>query len=430
MAGNNVAPRPYRLAILGGMASYIDAGCIIAVATMLALWQAALGLSPLTVGLLSAVLTVCIGLGALIGGRLGDRIGRKRIFAADLLIFAVGALLLMVPTNVAVLFLGLVIVGLAIGADVPTSLALIGEMAPADKRGKLLVVTQMMWIAGPIVTGILGASFGALLGTNLGILLFGQLVVAALVTWFLRRRMFESPAWVAASAKERTANTAVTRGSLRGLLDPRILRGVLFTGVFYVAITVASNFVGSFGTYTLVTIGGLPTEQALLASTILLPVPIIGIILIFRTIDTGARRPIFVIGAVIAAASWLVPVVFGPSVLTILVALAGFSFGAILAGEPHYKVWSQELFPTTLRGTAQGLTFGVGRLASAGFTVFVPVLLAADFTTLMLVMVGICAFSGLVGGIFMPRRQNQTLAEIDAGTATGSFSTVEASARV
>ena len=91
-----------------------------------------------------------------------------------------------------------------------------------------------------------------------------------------------------------------------------------------------------------------------------------------------------------------------------------------MAGEAFYKVFSQELFPTMLRGTAQGITFGAARIAVGVWSFFVPAIsnsgglsLLATLLTLFLVI------SGAVGFFFMPNTAGKTLEQIEnerAGT--------------
>src|ERR687894_268418 len=121
---------------LSAMASYIDAGSIVAIAAGLALWADYLSLSTTTIGLLAAFGPNAMGaaLGAVIGGRLGDKLGRKRIYQYDLLLYAFGTLWMVFAFNTPMLIIGTFLVGLAVGADVPTSLALVGELAPSKAR--------------------------------------------------------------------------------------------------------------------------------------------------------------------------------------------------------------------------------------------------------------------------------------------------------
>jgi len=105
------------------------------------------------VGVLAAIGPNALGcaLGALIGGWLGDKLGRKRIYQYDLLVYAAGILCIALAFNTEMLFFGTFLVGVAVGADVPTSLALVGELAPAKARGKLLGFTQVAWCLGPVI---------------------------------------------------------------------------------------------------------------------------------------------------------------------------------------------------------------------------------------------------------------------------------------
>src|SRR5436309_13157761 len=71
--------------VLAGMASYLDAGSIVALGAGLALFQSQLGLSSGAVGALAAIGPNALGaaIGSFVGGRLGDRLGRKRIYKYD-----------------------------------------------------------------------------------------------------------------------------------------------------------------------------------------------------------------------------------------------------------------------------------------------------------------------------------------------------------
>jgi MFS transporter, SP family, inositol transporter len=179
---------------LAAMASYLDAGSIVAVAAGLALWADYLSLSNTTLGLLAALGPNAIGaaVGAVIGGRLGDLLGRKRIYQYDLLLYAFGTLWMVFAFNTPMLIIGTFLVGLAVGADVPTSLALVGELAPSRARSKLMGLTQVAWSLGPIITLVLAlvlAPYG-LLGIRI---VFAHLFVVAIVTWYLRQGLILQP---------------------------------------------------------------------------------------------------------------------------------------------------------------------------------------------------------------------------------------------
>src|SRR5690606_39071558 len=111
----------WRNTILAGLANYIDAGSIVAGSIALVFWKEMYGLSDAFVGMLGAFSAngISAGVGALIGGWLCDRIGRKKIYQWDMLVYAFGMALLVFGDSPFVIVAGLMIVGLAVGADIP-----------------------------------------------------------------------------------------------------------------------------------------------------------------------------------------------------------------------------------------------------------------------------------------------------------------------
>ena len=138
---------------IAGLGDYLDAGSIVAGGASLALWVKYFHLNPSIIGIIAAFSSngISTAVGAFFAGRLGDRYGRKFIFMFDLLLYALGALVIIVSVNSAMLIIGYMIMGLAVGADVPTSWSLIAEFSPRKHRGKMMGITNIMWYVGPIV---------------------------------------------------------------------------------------------------------------------------------------------------------------------------------------------------------------------------------------------------------------------------------------
>jgi inositol transporter-like SP family MFS transporter len=413
-----ISRQQWRWSALAGMASYLDAGSIVALGAGLALFQTYLNLSDGAIGVLAAIGPNALGcaIGAFGGGWLGDKLGRKRIYQYDLLVYAAGILCIALSINREMLFIGTFVVGLAVGADVPTSLALVGEFAPAKARGKLLGFTQVAWSLGPIIVLWL-----ALILAPLGMLgiriVFLHLFVIAIITWAMRRGLAESARWTAA-AKSATA----VRRNVRALFSGANLRALVWTATIYLFWNLAAGTAGIFNPYIIRTLGG--GGQALsvgLASAYFVIVMIVTITVFMRYSDRDhkTRRLLWGIGAVMQVAAYGLFLVLPFSIPVIALNIVLFAASSALSGEAFYKVFSQELFPTMLRGTAQGITFGVARTILGFWSFFVPVLARSGITTVAALLTLFLAISGVVGFFFMPDTSGKSLEQIEAERAHG-----------
>ena len=414
---------------LAAMASYIDAGSIVAVAAGLALWAEYLSLSNTTLGLLAAIGPNAIGaaVGAIVGGRLGDLLGRKRIYQYDLLLYAFGTLWMVFAFNTPMLIIGTFLVGLAVGADVPTSLALVGELAPSKARSKLMGLTQVAWSLGPIITLVLAlvlAPYG-LLGIRI---VFAHLFVVAMVTWYLRQGLTESATWTAAaggsaesgeqSGEERGLLAA---GRLRNLFSGYTLKAMVFTAVVYTFWNLAAGTYGFFLPYFLSTIGANTQGGSVALQCLWFTTTLVFVVLVFMRYGDGRqRRLIWGIGSVCQIVAFVIFVFYplsGPTGFNVVASFANiilFGIGAAIAGEPHYKTWSQEVFPTMLRTTAQGVTFAVARTCLGIWSFFVPTIAAAGFEGVALILTIFLIISGVIGFLFMPNTAGRSLEELEA----------------
>ena len=433
-----VTGQQWRWTILASMASYIDAGSIVALGVGLALWQEYLGLSNTLVGTLAAIGPNALGaaVGAFVGGRLGDLLGRKRIYQYDLLVYALGILLIVISVNAPMLFIGIVLVGVAVGADVPTSLALIGEFSPSRARGRLIGLSQVAWSLGPIVVFVLAFALSSL--DLLGIrIIFAHLFVVAIVTWALRRGMVESARWTAASGAADAEATSdpdmqpedaplpdnpMAASRLGDLFSGPNVAALLFTGTVYLFWNLAAGTYGVFFPFILRTLGTQSQAVSVALSSLSFVLTLLAVVFIFMPFSDRShrnRRLMFGVGAAMQIVAFLLFLVLPFTIPVILANIILFGAGGALAGEPFYKVWSQELFPTMLRGTAQGLSFGVARTLLGIWSFFVPVLAATGIRPVALLLMIFLAISGVVGFVFMPNTAGKTLEEIESERASG-----------
>src|SRR5918997_5467284 len=414
---------------LAAMASYLDAGSIVAVAAGLALWADYLSLSNTTLGLLAAIGPNAIGaaIGAIVGGRLGDLLGRKRIYQYDLLLYAFGTLWMVFAFNTPMLIIGTFLVGLAVGADVPTSLALVGELAPSKARGKLMGLTQVAWSLGPIITLVLAlvlAPYG-LLGIRI---IFVHLFVVAMVTWYLRQGLTESATWTAArNASGSEERDLLAAGRRRNLFTGYTLKAMVFTAVVYTFWNLAAGTYGVFLPYFLRELGASGQAGSVALQCAWFTTTLVFVVLVFMRFGDGRyRRLIWGVGSACQIVAFLIFVFYpldGPQGASITASLANvflFGLGAAIAGEPHYKVWSQEVYPTMLRTTAQGIPFAFARFCLGIWSFLVPTIAAAGFSNVALILVIFLSISGVVGYLFMPNTAGRSLEELEAENYGGA----------
>lgn len=411
-ADGGATRQQWKWTVLAGMASYLDAGSIVAISSGLSLFQAEWGLSDGMIGTLTAIGPNAIGaaIGAFVGGRLGDKLGRKRIYQYDLLVYAAAILVIAFATGPGMLFAGTFVVGLAVGADVPTSLALVGEFSPAKARGRLLGFTQVSWSLGPVVVLLLAWALADL--GMLGIrIVFLSLFAVSIVTYLLRRGMVESATWKAA-ARSGKATAAAVGDLFRG---PH-LQAMLLTGGIYLFWNLAAGTNGTFTPYMINTLGAGDQAASVALTCASFALVILGSVAFYMRLADRShrhRRAMWISGSLMQVAAYGVFLFADFTIPVIVLNVVLFGIGQALAGEAVYKTYSQELFPTLLRGTAQGITFGTSRVVLGIWSFFVPTLAATGITTVaafLTVSLGVCA----VIGLFLPDTTGKTLERIEA----------------
>ncbi|HTZ21024.1 MAG TPA: MFS transporter [Opitutaceae bacterium] len=411
-----ITRQQWKWSTLAGMASYLDAGSIVALSAGLVLFQNRFGLGKGALGVLTAIGPNALGcaLGALIGGWLGDKLGRKRIYQYDLIVYAFGILLIALALNREMLFLGTFIVGVAVGADVPTSLALVGEFAPSKARGKLLGYTQVAWCMGPVIVLWLAMAL-APLGLRGIRIVFLHLFVVALVTWALRQGLAESARW-----REASKVTAEGRRKILALFSGSNFRGLIWTTTIYLFWNLAAGTYGIFFPYFISTLhaGGQAASVGLSSANFLLTMIVtVTVFMRFSDHSLAARKAIWGVGAIMELAAFVLFLVFPFSIPVIIGNILLWGTSAALSGEAFYKVFSQELFPTMLRGTAQGFSFGVARTLLGIWSFYVPVLAGAGIRPVAALLALFLAISGFVGYFFMPDTSGKSLEQIESERA-------------
>ncbi|MCP3729503.1 MFS transporter [Sphingomonas sp. MG17] len=401
--------------ILAGLANYIDAGSIVAGAAALALWVEAYGLSTDFVGMIGAFgpNAIAAGIGALIGGRLCDLFGRKKIYQYDMLFYAFGMLWLVFAMNAWMIVIGFFLVGLAVGADIPASWSLIAEMAPDDKRGKHSGVAQVLWYLGPVVVLVLFLILEplGLLGARI---VFAHLAVLAIALTFLRSKMHESQRWVEA---QQSADKA-ERGRWQDLFTRQHIGSMAFLAGMYLFWNLWAGTNGFFFPYILRTVGDQSQTMSVALLTLSFLLGMASIFFIFMKLsDKVNQRLLFGVSAITQIVGMallaIFPLTLPVAIIHVVLMAVGGGFGA----QSFFQLWSSEMFPTMLRSTAQGVMFAVVRIALGIFSFFVPWLTATGFTTLAWILVGFLAISGVIGFVWAPRNEGKSLEQLEAERA-------------
>ncbi|MPY85779.1 MAG: sugar porter family MFS transporter, partial [Actinophytocola sp.] len=214
------APGPHRrrlrmvtvIATFGGLLFGYDTGVINGALPYMA---EDLGLTAFTEGLVTSSLLLGAALGAMLGGRLSDRRGRRKNILMLAVLFFVGALACTFAPNTAIMVVARFVLGIAVGGasvTVPTYLA---EVSPAERRGRIVTQNELMIVSGQLLAFTFNAGIAAVAGDAADVWRW-MLVVAtlpAVALWLGMLVMPESPRWLA--SKDRFADALTVLKQVR-----------------------------------------------------------------------------------------------------------------------------------------------------------------------------------------------------------------------
>ena len=149
-------------AATGGLLFGYDTGVISG--ALLFIRQDFAPLSPFMEGIIVSTLLIGAVVGALSGGPLSDRVGRRPTTLLAAVIFAVGALAVAFAPGVGFIVLGRFLLGLGVGVASMIVPLYIAEIAPADRRGALVSLNQLMITIGILLSYIVGVIFAPIEG--------------------------------------------------------------------------------------------------------------------------------------------------------------------------------------------------------------------------------------------------------------------------
>ena len=374
--------------------------------------------------------------GTVIFGMGSDYFGRRTSFVAMLLIYSIFSLAGAMAPNARALLVFRALAGVGIGAELVVIDTYVSEMIPSRARGRYIAITQFVGF-----TAIPTAAYLARILVPTHWLIQGWrwlLVVGAagaLLTWYMRRRLPESPRWLETKGRvgeavqlmeaieaevrkstgrrlpELEALAVKTSGKMpfRELWSPAYRGRTMMLVVFHLLQTVGIyGFANWAPTFLLKEGKGL--GQTLEYSSLIALVSPIGPLLGVLTTERLERtRTIAALSLLMAATGLAFPFAkTGVWIVAIGALLTVFSywFSAVL------HAYQAELFPTRARATGVGFTYSWSRLSAVLSTLIIGALLTEGVLAVFLFMAAAMTGVALVVGLFGPRTNSVALEEI------------------
>lgn len=349
--------------------------------------------------------------GAVVAGRVSDRIGRRRTLTWTTALFSVFSLLTATGSGVWMLAGMRFCTGAGLSAMTVCAISYLSEMMPATRRGRAQSTTLAVGLAGIPAIAFLSRAVIPL-GPDGWRIVFvvGGLAVFAVP---LIARLPESPRWL--SHSDHQAGTAgghdTHLGALATLVGRRLRRRT--------AALVATWVLAMLGFYAfaawvpaLLAQHGLSLTTSLTFSAITTIGAVPGALLARAICDRFSRRWIMVATSVVIA---VCGIAYGYSssaggiiVFGLLVSLLSQTFVAVI------YTYTPEIFPIRVRAFGCGLSYGAGRLANVFGPLLIPTIYVAGGYAAVFVAVAACWIAaGVIVALFGPETTGVSLESVD-----------------
>ncbi len=355
-------------------------------------------MSRVQAGALASYSLLGMALGGAFGGWAADRYGRVRVVVWTIVLFSVATAALGLTQSYWQFAIVRFISALGLGAEYVVCNTLMAEYVPTERRTTVLGTLQAGWSVGYVVATLLAGAIIPVYGWRP---LFATAMVPVLLALFIRRTVPEPPGWKSAASK---ANTEKRQSQWKAVFASPQQRRV------FVLWTLTSCFL-QFGYYGVN--NWLPTYvvselkfdftkmTGYLVGTYV--AMIFGKIVAGYLADIVGRRWMYVFGGLSTAVFLPVIVLFQtPENIIVLLTVFGFLYGVPYGVNATYMT---ESFDTSVRGTAVGGAYNLGRVGAAIAPALIG-LIASEYSIGVgfLVMGAAYCLTGLIPALFIPEK--------------------------
>mgnify|MGYP001224226583 CR=1 FL=1 len=366
------------------------------------------------IGLVVSSLTIGCLLGAMFTGNFADRYGRKKVFLAIALLFVISSVGCALASNQWALMAFRLMAGLAVGADSVVGPMYISEMAPAERRGKLVTYQQFLITIGILVAYVIDY-FLLDLSQSWRYMLAVPAVFGVVFFILVLLLLPESERWEHNIAAGKSANPA-PRVKFGGLFKGRIGHVVLIgTALAALQQITGINAVINYAP-TIFQQTGVGGGTALLQSCIVGVVNVLSTIVAIRLIDTKGRKTLLIggaIGMIVSLFYLMLSFIFSWSPVGVLVALLVYIafFGASFS--PVMWVVNNEIFPDSVRAQAVSFATAVSWVCTFIVVQFSPSILNSLGGAWLFGIFGVFSVIALFFVIFrIPETKGKTFEQI------------------
>jgi MFS transporter, SP family, major inositol transporter len=418
-----------------------------------------LGLSLLQLGIVISSLVFAAALGALVGGKVSDAIGRRKTILLLAVLFFVGVLFVVFSPGFAILVTGRIILGLAVGGASTVVPVFLAEMSPYEIRGSITGRNELAIVTGQFAAFLFNAIIGTVFGHVDGVwrIMFGVCALPAVALFFGMLRMPESPRWLVEKGRHDDALAVLktVRSEDRAIAELRqveliaeeeqeqhqiglkaILTNDWLVHVILIGIGVSMtqqltgiNSIMYYGTRVLEE-SGMSEQQAMLANIAFGAVAVIGGIIALRNMDRLDRRKTFLIGlslttichCLVGVASMLLPEGNPARPYVILILVVAFVLSMQTFLNIAVWVWLAEIFPLHMRGLGIGISVFFGWTTNGFLALFFPSLVSGIGITgsfFLFAVIGVVAL--LFVWTQVPETRGRSLEALEEDVSSGAI---------
>ena len=411
--------------ILAAMGAFLDGYDLLIIGVVLLSLIPQWHLSLAETGTLTASAFLGMIIGAAIFGVVADRIGRRSVFIIDMIIFIVGAVASGLAQNIDQLIILRFFIGMAIGMDAPTSTSIIAEFSNRKNRGRNTTLMQIFWPLGSVVASCIAVALYLYAGPNAWRWMFISGLIPAVVVLFLRKDVPETPYWLKEKMrkeKEQLQASGATVppvqarrvGSVRDLFRRPWLKAMLFVMTFWFLTNLTSGLFLYMPLIANNAFGLKETGAILFGAGVTFVHVIVMTLLAFKVIDKSGRKPMCVIGIVLATVMAIVLAFIDGNTLVMPIIFCLLMVSIMAPCQGSFWPWSVEMFPTRMRATGQGVATAVGKVGSLIATFLFPAYLDSQgWMTTMLTYAGVFFLVVVLVVFFAPETSGSSMSALD-----------------